>query len=221
MIKIEKGPIPPVLEGLLATWTAQLLAAIQTANEEEQNRIGRRYSDQRIKRALLAETNGKCAYCESRVPATSYPRVEHIKPRSIAPELTFSWPNLTIACEVCHRNKSDYWNLSSPLINPVVEDPIVHLTTVEKAAWLLGAKLDSSLGAFAIQKFELNRAGLWERRQDRLRVVQGVIERWRNAATPDEGDGFWRSIQREMADDKELLLMVRSVVMTATVSSPR
>src|SRR5437867_2380735 len=112
MIKLEKRPTPPHLEGVLNTWTTELLTAIEDEDEANQRRIEKHYTDRTIKMALMEETNGTCAYCESQLKVTGYPRVEHIMPRKLAPELTFAWPNLTIACEMCNGRKSDYWDLA-------------------------------------------------------------------------------------------------------------
>src|SRR4051812_26973735 len=105
MIKLEKGSTPAHLEELLSRWTDELLASIGNGDEAGRRTIERRYSDRRVKTALMEETHGKCAYCETALKVSGYPRVDHIMPRKVKPELTFSWPNLTIACEICNGKK--------------------------------------------------------------------------------------------------------------------
>ena len=43
---------------------------------------------------------GCCAYCEGLYEGTSYPQIEHFKPKSLFPELMFDYNNMNIACEI-------------------------------------------------------------------------------------------------------------------------
>src|SRR5687767_6767398 len=118
MIGLRKTDPPTYLLERIVGWTADLLAAMNSGNEQARRQIERRYNRPPIKEALLAETHGKCAYCESRIGSAGFPRIDHIKPRREAPELTFAWDNLTIACEACNGAKGDYWDPRMPLLNP-------------------------------------------------------------------------------------------------------
>ena len=66
-------------------------------NKTKQNR----YSRPEIKAELIAETKGKCAYCESKITHIYPGDIEHIIPKSIFPRLTFTWANLTLGCYWC------------------------------------------------------------------------------------------------------------------------
>src|SRR5215471_10914023 len=97
MIKLLKGTEPPILRDNRATWEQVLrdhVANGTTPSKTELNRYG--HAD--IKAALLAETNAKCAYCES-IFRHVYPGdVEHATPKRNGVQFRFAWDNLTIAC---------------------------------------------------------------------------------------------------------------------------
>ena len=72
------------------------------------------YKDTVNKEALRESTSGKCMYCESKIGYSSYPHVEHIKPKKKFPELEFSWNNLGFSCQVCNTNKGDKYDEAIP-----------------------------------------------------------------------------------------------------------
>ena len=51
----------------------------------------RRYNHAEIKSALIAETHGKCAYCESKIRHVSYGDIEHVMPKVNDPTRWFEW----------------------------------------------------------------------------------------------------------------------------------
>lgn len=54
-----------------------------------------------VLRAMCGEAE-PCCYCEDSVGAT----VEHVRPRSLYPDLTFDWFNLLLACGACNTIKN-------------------------------------------------------------------------------------------------------------------
>jgi hypothetical protein len=68
---------------------------------------------------------GCCAYCEGIVGAESSVQIDHFKPQSKFPELTFVYDNLHLACEVCNKSKSTKYNEN--YIDPSVDDPSEHI----------------------------------------------------------------------------------------------
>jgi uncharacterized protein (TIGR02646 family) len=123
------------------------------------------------KEALKQSTYGKCMYCESVIDATGA-QVEHIKPKSKYPELTFEWTNLGYTCPDCNgkKYKGDKYDESCPFINPYDEDPQVFIT------WD-GAVLhsDSPRGQYTIKEIGLNRPGLVERRRQKLEKIRKAL----------------------------------------------
>src|ERR1700722_9410453 len=105
MIKINKLPAPAILVEKSTEWTNALLEKI-SKGEKPTDAESNRYRHAKIKQALLDETHGKCAYCESKLRHIAYGDIEHVVPKSVRPELSFDWQNLTLACDVCNTNKS-------------------------------------------------------------------------------------------------------------------
>lgn len=73
-------------------------------------------SRRRIREALAQDFGNICAYCERQCEpqvATSNPHsreeIEHFRPRSRFPELSFEWLNLVYACHRCNHCKDNSW----------------------------------------------------------------------------------------------------------------
>src|SRR5262245_49620492 len=113
MIKLTKGPPPQVLVDNAANWTAELLAEMENGGDKIAYRAGK-YRHPEIKDALKLETHRKCAYCESKPLHVTFGDIEHVIPKSEEPNLTFDWPNLTLACDVCNTNKGAKMGLLDP-----------------------------------------------------------------------------------------------------------
>lgn len=78
-----------------------------------------------IKQALLQESHGKCAYCETFVDvASSYVHIDHHLHKDEYPELVADWGNFVPACERCNKKKGD----RGGVLNPYYVDPKEHLT---------------------------------------------------------------------------------------------
>lgn len=54
---------------------------------------------------LKSAFQGLCAYCEER----SRGEVDHFRPKSLYPELVYSWSNWLFACRDCNQAKSGKW----------------------------------------------------------------------------------------------------------------
>lgn len=134
MIKIDKNAEPAILAANKADWTQALLDRIRLRggyshlNDDDKKNILNNYNNPDVKTALRT-TKGyaKCIYCESHI-TTGDPNVEHFKPKSIYPGLTFEWDNLYYACIKCNRPKDNYDTGINPFINPAIEDPEEFLT---------------------------------------------------------------------------------------------
>ena len=139
-----------------------------------------RYNHVDIKRALVLETHGKCAYCESKFQHISHGDIEHVVPKSGDPSKWFSWLNLTVACDVCNTKKADSPVDGETFIDPYDVDPEEHF-------WQLGPmvcpKPGSDAAALTERLLDLNRAELVEKRVERqtnlLRILDSV-ERCQN-----------------------------------------
>lgn len=171
MIKLNKLPKPDVLLKNAEEWTTTITNKIKN-QEKPTNTEKTKYRHPEIKRTLLTETNGKCAYCESKVQHIHHGDVEHIFPKSLDPEKTFEWENLTIACEICNQNKSNKDPLVQHIIDPYNVDPALHLTFQGSLIFSLG----SNQGHNTKTLLDLNRSELCERRKDKLEKVMMIFE---------------------------------------------
>lgn len=73
---------------------------------------------------------GCCAYCEGEYTGTSYPHIDHFKPKSLYPSLMFDYSNMNLSCEVCNKEKRDIDDIR--LINPTVDAPEEHLKNAQR-----------------------------------------------------------------------------------------
>jgi uncharacterized protein (TIGR02646 family) len=164
MIKLRKGHIPAVLGTNAAAWTKTLVDH-ESAGTEASATEKSRYRHIDIKAALIQETAGKCAYCESKILHVTYGDVEHIVPKSLCLEKTFEWENLTLACDVCNTKKANHFGNHDDFVDPYVVDPREHFN-------FLGAtilpKLESNRAFSTYSTLKLNRPELLERRSEHI-----------------------------------------------------
>jgi uncharacterized protein (TIGR02646 family) len=173
MIKIFKGEKPKILDEKAAEWTAEVQAALD-AGEEVSKSLKSKYNDATIKAAIVAETHGKCAYCESKMRHVAHGDIEHVVPKSIEPSLWFEWLNLTLACPVCNTKKSNHQGF----VDPHVDDPTDHF-------WFAGTvvfpKPESTKGTLTETVLKLNRPELHDKRYDRLIALDRLLRLASNA----------------------------------------
>jgi uncharacterized protein (TIGR02646 family) len=190
---LDKGPKPEVLEQHAKAWTFELLEKIKADEDPGKYLLGR-YSHPDIKAALLLETKGKCAYCESPLRHIAYGDIEHIIPKSIEPSLRFDWDNLTIACDICNTKKSD----AVGLIDPYRGDPEEAFEFVGPLIW---AKPSNGQAVLTEEQLDLNRQGLVERRVERMEFLRNLVS---SAASKNEDikRAMLRRASNEVLNDK-------------------
>ncbi|BCH08247.1 hypothetical protein MesoLj131c_25050 [Mesorhizobium sp. 131-3-5] len=179
MIRLTKVAKPKILEDNEAVWTAAIVNKLN-AGEAPTNTEKTRYRNPQIKTALVAETHGKCAYCESKLLHIHHGDVEHIYPKSLDPLRTFEWNNLTLACEICNQNKSNKDPLLEHIIDPYVTEPSDHLIFSGPLIFPRGTAAGTSTRAL----LDLNRGELSERRKDHLEKIMGIIDTVSRADLP-------------------------------------
>ncbi|MBM7331138.1 HNH endonuclease [Agrobacterium sp. S2] len=154
-----------------AQWTTTIvskLASGETLTDAEKTR----YRNTEIKATLIQETSGKCAYCESKLLHIHHGDVEHIVPKSLRPELTVEWNNLTLACEICNQRKSNLDPSAEHIIDPYVTEPDEHLIFVGALVFSKGTVAGTNTRVI----LDLNRAELSERRKERLEGLMAIAE---------------------------------------------
>jgi uncharacterized protein (TIGR02646 family) len=211
MIKLQKGGPPQVLIDNAVAWTKVVVDRL-AAGEKPTNTEKNRYNHRDVKAALVAETRGKCAYCESKVRHVSYGDIEHVVPKSDDPSRWYDWLNLTLACDVCNTKKSNAPVNGDVFVDPYAVDP-------EGEYWLLGAMVKERTGREAAvlteRLLDLNRAELLERRAGRLNDLLRMLDVVEGAQQPALKAVLWEDFCRETEGDKEYAALARTVMALA------
>lgn len=171
MIKLTKIKKPEILFKNAEKWTEDVLSKLQNG-EKPSSTDNSRYRHHEIKSALISETNGKCAYCESKLLHIHHGDIEHIIPKSLEPKRRYEWENLTLACEICNQNKSNRDPQTTLIIDPYITEPANHLSFSGSLIFPLG----TVNGVNTTEILGLNRPNLIERRQEKLKRVLSIIE---------------------------------------------
>ena len=175
MISLRKLAPPSILAENSAEWTTEYLRALN--GHRAMPNISAWFGHPLVKSQLLAETNGKCAYCESRLLVSDYAHVEHIRPKSRFPEECFNWNNLTLACAKGNISKGDYYDENIPLLNPYQDDVDSRL---DSAGPLIRWQAGDNSAELTIRKLKLEGIERLELLLERGRViseVEGLISR--------------------------------------------
>lgn len=211
MIKLEKRPIPNRLKENEAAWTKAVVDKKNAGQIPTPAELGR-YRHPDIKAVLVDETAGKCAYCESKLQHIHHGDVEHIYPKSLAPEKTFEWQNLTLACEICNQNKSNKDPLLEYIIDPYQTDPEEHLFFIGGLVFSRGTQLGTATRVL----LELHRTELVEMRNDQLEKVMAIYAQILDATLPlpVRRALYQDLIQREAGPRAPYAAMTRCLVAT-------
>lgn len=213
MIKLQKGEAPAILTQNAAAWTQVVVAKI--ANNETPTKTEKgRYNHPDIKAAILIETHGKCAYCESKLRHITYGDIEHVVPKSSNPSRWFDWPNLTLACDVCNTNKSNTDVDGDTFIDPYIVDPEDHFLIFGA---MIYPKPGCDAAALTERLLDLNRGDLLERRAIRLDGLLKMLEVVARCGQPALKKILWDDFCQEMLLDKEYAALSREVARTAAI----
>lgn len=166
MIKLTKLAEPEVLRNHGEEWTRLLLEKIGKGEKPTATEASR-YRHPEIKAAIIEETHGKCAYCESKLRHIHHGDVEHIYPKSLDESKRFKWSNLTLACEICNQNKSNKDPKTEHIIDPYDVDPDQHILFIGALIFPKG----TPQGQNTTVLLDLNRTELVERRQEKLAQI--------------------------------------------------
>lgn len=205
MIKLSKVEEPQILKDRGADWLKVLSDKLKNGLEPTATEK-RRYAHKDIKTALLQETHGKCAYCESYFAHIAYGDVEHIIAKSSDLEETFKWGNLTLACDICNTNKSN----SDFIVDPYTEDPVELFQFIGP---MIFATPSNDKAVNTEKKLLLNRKELIERRSERLKGVADQILLISKVQNVELKATLREDLEtNEIGDDKEFAAFVRSFI---------
>lgn len=209
MRHLRKLPEPDVLARLKAQWKAEYDAAKAANDVDAKAKIVENYRHPEIKATLVNETLNKCVYCESSVDHVDHLEVEHIQPRSKHEDLIFEWDNLTLACHLCNTSKNDRYDDTAGILNPYCTDPANHLQPLGP---LIIPKPGDDVGEVARFVFDLDRAGLIEKRTTKIMAVRELVDAHARRTSALQKDLIVRQIRRELADNQEYTFVTRAVV---------
>jgi len=163
------------------------------------------YASRAVKQALFEAQHGKCAFCESKLTATSFGDVEHFRPKGAVRQeedgekllpgyywLAYQWGNLFLSCQLCNqRFKRELFPLTDPSHRArchtdavAAETPLLIDPAREKrpealvsfrGEWAFPVGNDARASA-TINCLGLNRAGLLEQRLQRYRYLLALQE---------------------------------------------
>jgi hypothetical protein len=196
MIKLERATKPQVLEGSQTIWQQSLNQAIQNYGgydqipKQEKEKLISHYRHDQIKEALFASSAEKCAFCEGKPAEAGNIEVEHFRPKSIYPELTFEWENFLPSCRKCNGSKLDHDTGLTPIVNPYDMDP----ETIFDYCDIRILPLDGNeIGENTIVVCGLNSVRLMKPRADILvslhdfsDAIKSAIEDYRNCMTDQQ-----------------------------------
>jgi uncharacterized protein (TIGR02646 family) len=161
------------------------------------------------KEVLRVASHDKCMYCESKISATYYGDVEHIRPKSHFPELEFTWDNLGYVCAKCNGKKGDQFDVTTPFINPYEEDPKDHIAAIGA---IMRPKRGSERGEMTILCIELNRDSLVERRKERIDQLEKSIAVCFRTSNEALKQNALAALRLDAASDKEYSLCATSIL---------
>ena len=190
-----------------------MIALIRPECPNPQALINKNYKNRINKEALRESTSGKCMYCECMIDHNSFAHIEHIKPKALDkfPELEFVWENHGYSCQMCNNEKGQKYDDDIPFIDPYNEDPEEHILFFGAFAY---AKLGSERGEHTINEIKLNRAGLIERRKERIDKLNDLI----NAAYRLKNDSLrkkaFAALGKEAEKDGEYSAAVKNLLLT-------
>ncbi len=127
MRDVDRPPQPPSLATNATGWTAELLAAIDMAEEtggSVPEALFRRYDQLDVRLALQTMYSGLCCYCEARVSSVAYEHIEHRRPKKRFPGETYDWNNLHSACPRCNQSKGQKWDPAAEILDAASDHPI-------------------------------------------------------------------------------------------------
>ena len=211
MIRLHKSAEPKILSTNAASWTQNIDAKLKRG--EKLTKADRsRYAHRDIKDALVLETSGKCAYCESKIRHVAPGDIEHVIPKSLVPQLWFEWVNLTLACSECNRRKLDHLGDDTDFVDPYDGNPEDHF-------WHLGATIFPAPGSEAAVStenlLELNRADLLERRASRLSGLMRHLSLITATVSQTTKSILIADFLREAESDREYAGLARFIIKQA------
>ena len=166
MIQVSKSAASQVTAVALIALTVDLQMTELTVTAHW-NRARSRLKDPANE--LAAVFAGKCGYCESRPNTVSFANIDHYRPKTLSPHLTYSWENWIFSCQRCNTYKGSRWD--SDLLSPV--DDEVELSIGFDGPIIVA---NDSRGSRTIADIRLDRSELDVARKQHLTMICAIVE---------------------------------------------
>lgn len=138
------------------------------------------FTNSKLKKQTIEQLDkmfkGCCAYCEGRYKETSYPQIDHFKPKSLYPELMFEYNNMNLACQKCNNAKSNKYD--EKLINPTIDEPDEHLRYKAYMMCSLDEKGRTTIDILHLNSNEsiIEKKKMYNSINNRLKLISELIE---------------------------------------------
>jgi len=156
MHNIERCQEPSILKKNKEKWTSDLLKEIDEKGgfKNVDDSFKKHYKHDEVTHSLI-KMNGDsiCFYCEQKIGKTDYAHIEHFKPKSQFPELTFEWENLHLSCQKCNLKKGIKWDFENPILDPCCSETDIN-SHIYYSLWDLIPETENAITT--IDTFHLN-----------------------------------------------------------------
>ncbi|MCF7697982.1 retron system putative HNH endonuclease [Loktanella sp. M215] len=207
MLKIYRSEPPSQFLKLVERPKEELFDwARRTESERQQRRAPIRadlFHREDVHSQIANEFDHKCAFCECHLGNEG--GVDHFRPKSLYPWLSYEWENLFYVCRNCNNKKSNLFPLKGKhapflatledaraiekplLIDPTFEYPGQHLTFLSSG--LITPRSNSQKGLATINTLQLNRES-WV--LDRQKFCEKSLDIWKRSleGNPTYPEGF-------------------------------
>jgi len=211
MIKLTRNLPTAELEAKVAERVNRFNQLLDEGNEPT-NALLSAYRNPEVKEHLIAEANGKCIYCESKITHVYFGDIEHLKPKAIFPRERLDLSNLALACAKCNNAKSDYWDQHLPLLNPYEDDPDDHLIAL---GYLIARRPGKDRARITIEQLQLNRQALLERRKERIELLLPLADQFACAPEGPLKQLLKQELLRQAENNAEYAMVVRAFLKAA------
>lgn len=206
MIRLTRHPLADSVKARLTDLASRLAHCI-SQGEEPPPVVLDGYRETALKSHLILEAHGKCMYCESRISHVYFGDVEHIRPKSLFQAFRLAHDNLGLVCAICNNAKGEFWDDLFPLLNPYEDDPEQELLPL---GFMIARRPSHERARLTIEKVQLNRPALMERRKERIDLLQSLADQYVLAPEGQLKEVLRAELCRQASDDSEYAFVVRA-----------
>ncbi len=201
MIKLTRPNAPAEL-------TAELVCSL--TDEFKSDSKSQVWNKDFIRKSLIAMSNGKCCYCETKIDEESkYMEVEHFFCKSLYRDMVVEWSNLLPSCKRCNTQKGNHDVLmDGMIIDPAKDFPNHHIKM--NSNYRFSGK--DELGVRTIDTTYLN---------DTRRIVRKRFEIGNQICeTLEKLHDDLKSCMKDIKSDKKIKKIIRSLTKILEEANP-